>query len=62
MPRPLRIEYEGARYYVMSRGDRREAIAQRVRDQTGMTRQSIADRLKMGSASYVSNLLNSVDS
>jgi putative transposase len=26
MPRPLRIEYEGARYHVMSRGDRREAI------------------------------------
>ena len=26
MPRPLRIEYAGARYHVMSRGDRREAI------------------------------------
>jgi putative transposase len=26
MPRPLRIEYEGALYHVMSRGDRREAI------------------------------------
>lgn len=26
MPRPLRIQYEGARYHVMSRGDRREAI------------------------------------
>ena len=26
MPPPLRIEYEGARYHVMSRGDRREAI------------------------------------
>ena len=37
-------------------------IAQRLRGQTGMTRQWIADRLKMGSASYVSNLLNSVDS
>src|SRR2546423_501854 len=24
MPRPLRIEYEGALYHVMSRGDRRE--------------------------------------
>ena len=26
MPRPLRIEYEGACYHVMSRGDRREEI------------------------------------
>lgn len=26
MPRPLRIQYEGARYHVMSRGDRREDI------------------------------------
>ena len=26
MPRPLRIQYQGARYHVMSRGDRREAI------------------------------------
>jgi REP element-mobilizing transposase RayT len=26
MPRPLRIEYGGARYHVMSRGDRREDI------------------------------------
>jgi hypothetical protein len=26
MPRPLRIQYAGALYHVMSRGDRREAI------------------------------------
>lgn len=26
MPRPLRIQYEGAFYHVLSRGDRREAI------------------------------------
>ena len=26
MPRPLRIQYAGARYHVMSRGNRREAI------------------------------------
>jgi REP element-mobilizing transposase RayT len=26
MPRPLRIEYEGAVYHVMNRGDRREPI------------------------------------
>ena len=27
MPRPLRIQYAGPRYHVMSRGDRREAIS-----------------------------------
>ena len=32
MPRPLRIEYPGARYHVMSRGDRREAIFADDRD------------------------------
>jgi hypothetical protein len=37
-------------------------IAQQLRRQTPMSRQWIADRLRMGSASYVSNLLNSVDS
>ena len=26
MPRPLRVEYEGAVYHVMNRGDRREPI------------------------------------
>ena len=26
MPRPLRVEYRGAIYQVMSRGDRRESI------------------------------------
>lgn len=26
MPRQVRIEYEGARYHVMARGDRREPI------------------------------------
>jgi hypothetical protein len=38
------------------------AIAQQLRRQTPMSRQWIADRLRMGSASYVSNLLSSVDS
>ncbi len=37
-------------------------IAQQLRSQTLMSRQWIADRLRMGSASYVSNLLGSVDS
>ena len=36
-------------------------IAQRLRIQTPMSRQWIADRLGMGSASYVSTLLNSVN-
>ena len=37
-------------------------IAQRLRSQTPMNRQWIANRLRMGSSSYVSNLLASVDS
>jgi hypothetical protein len=37
-------------------------IAQQLRWQTPMSRQWIADRLRMGSSSYVSNLLGSVDS
>jgi hypothetical protein len=37
-------------------------IALQLRGQTPMSRQWIADRLRMGSASYVSNLLLSVDS
>jgi len=37
-------------------------IAQQLRRQTPMSRQWIADRLRIGSASYVSNLLSSVDS
>jgi hypothetical protein len=37
-------------------------IAQLSRRQTPMSRQWIADRLRMGSASYISNLLGSVDS
>lgn len=37
-------------------------IARRLRKETPMSRQWIAKRLRMGSASYVSNLLNCVDS
>jgi hypothetical protein len=37
-------------------------VAQLLRRQTPMSRQWIAERLRMGSASYVSNLLGSVDS
>jgi len=32
MPRPLRLEYRGALYHVMSRGDRREDIVVDDRD------------------------------
>ena len=32
MPRPLRIEYEGAIYHVMNRGDRREPIFHNDKD------------------------------
>ena len=35
MARSLRIEYEGARYHVMSRGDRREAIYKDEEDREG---------------------------
>ena len=34
MPRPLRIQYEGAQYHIMSRGDRREAIFLNDTDRT----------------------------
>jgi len=37
-------------------------IAQQVRAESPMSRQWIAERLRMGSSSYVSNLLTSVDS
>jgi hypothetical protein len=37
-------------------------IAQQLRSQTPRSRQWIADRLRVGSASYVSNRLGSVDS
>jgi hypothetical protein len=36
-------------------------IAQQLHRQTPMGRQSIADQLRMGSTSYVSNLLSSVN-
>ena len=106
MPRRLRIEYPGAVYHVMNRGDRREDIfkdddygverhetgevnaqplvrqglqvlgwekkelshfrkgdkgkvklGRRLRAETTMTLRWIADRLRMGSWTYVSNLL-----
>ena len=34
MPRKVRVEYEGAIYHVMNRGDRRERLASRIKDST----------------------------
>ncbi len=67
MPRPLRIQYAGARCHVMSRGDRREAIfyddADRVEFLRTLGQACLkSDRLRIGSASYLSNLLSCVDS
>jgi hypothetical protein len=66
MPRLLRIQYAGARYHVMGRGDRREAIFYGDVDWVEFLRtlgqaRLKSDRLRIGSASYVSNLLSSVD-
>ena len=75
MSRKLRIEYPGAMYHVMNRGDQREAIssqlpgrpkghsgkvmmARRLRQETTMSLKWIAQRLQMGTWTYVSNLLN----
>jgi hypothetical protein len=64
MSRKLRIEYPGAIYHVMNRGDQREDIfrdellACRIREETTMSLKWIAQRLHMGSWTYVSNLLN----
>ena len=38
MPRPLRIQYEGALYHVMSRGDGREAIFLEAADRSEFLR------------------------
>jgi hypothetical protein len=81
MSRKLRLEYPGAMYHVMNRGDQREDIfrddedrqrflstvvegsgkvmmARRLRQETTMSLKWIAQRLQMGTWTYVSNLLN----
>ena len=82
MSRKLRIEYPGAMYHVMNRGDQREDIFRDDEDRqrflstlgeacvktewqvhaycliTAMSLKWIAERLHMGSWTYVSNLLN----
>ena len=65
MPRALRIEYSGAIYHVMNRGDRREPIfharkvrlARRVRAETSVTLKWIAAELHMGTWTHVANRL-----
>ncbi|PYI44370.1 MAG: hypothetical protein DMF12_00120 [Verrucomicrobia bacterium] len=47
MPRPLRIQYVGARYHAMSRGDRREAIHYDDADRVELLRQANADESSM---------------
>jgi hypothetical protein len=80
MPRALRIEYPGAIYHIMNRGDSdrevggeriktsaearsgQSAMARRLRKQSTTSMKWIADRLQMGSWSYVSNLCVSANS
>jgi hypothetical protein len=71
MARQLRIQYEGAIYNLMSRGDRREEIfrddvdrkrfleslARALRSETTVSLRWIARRLETGSWPHVSNLL-----
>src|ERR1039458_3745263 len=82
MSRKLRIEYPGAMYHVMNRGDQREDIFRDEQDRqkflstlgeacaktewqvhaycliTAMNLKWIAQRLQMGTWTYVSHLLN----
>jgi hypothetical protein len=66
MTRKLRIQYPGAIYHVMNRGDRREPIfkddrdriARRLRKETTMTLKWIAEKLKMGTWTHVANRLH----
>ena len=65
MPRALRIQYPGAIYHVMNRGDRREpkgdvrkiAMARRLRAETSETLKWIADQLHLGTGTHVANRL-----
>ena len=62
MARQPRIEYEGVIYHMMSRADRREAIFYDDANRVEFLRTpgqvcEKTDRLRMGSANYVSSLL-----
>ena len=54
MARKLIVEYAGAIYHVMNRGDRRELI---FKAETTMTVGWIAERLAMGTRGYLNHLL-----
>jgi hypothetical protein len=72
MARKLRVQYPGAIYHVMNRGDRREKdllgrrkgdpqkvrLAARLRRETTVTLEWIAARLGLGAPTHVANLLH----
>jgi hypothetical protein len=61
MPRQLRIQYEGAFYHLMNRGDRCEPILKADIDHFNFLHtlgETCSARLRMGSWSHVSNLLS----
>jgi hypothetical protein len=53
----LRIEYEGAIYRVMNRGDHMVAIALRLRQEGTMTLSWIPERLRTATRTHLSHLL-----
>ena len=55
MARKLRVEYPGALYHVMSRGDL--ATAARLRQETTMTLKWISQRLEMGAWTHLNRRL-----
>ena len=66
MARKLGVQYEGAIYHRMNRGDHREdiflddkdwQIALRLRHETTMTLAWIAQRLQMGTKTHLAHLL-----
>ena len=61
MPRQLRIQYEGAFYHLMNRGDRREPSIKADFDRLNFLHtlgESCSAQLRMSSWSHVSNLLS----
>jgi len=63
MPRKLRVQYPGAIYHLMNRGDRRKGdpekveIASQLRAGTTLTLKWIAQRLNMGAWTHLLNCL-----
>ena len=61
MPRQLRIQYEGATYHLINRGDRREPIFKTDFHRLNFVHtfgETCSARLRMGSWSHGSNLLS----